>query len=397
MLHSTRTKFQKPKILQKKSPLKVKTRLSTMLHLEVTKIVQNYLEPFRSQISTLETKVITLQAKLDKGRKLNDDSWTKERNNESQIMDPEWKSKSARNNLHRVRNRSATSKLGNISRTSDKLDQQDTINLLKSHLKGNLNDAKKITNLNSSALEAYRAKRRTLRASKEFPRNQEPGSVKISLNEIPIMHTQSKISLEDRKGVPQSKRIFLTYRQSPIKPVSLNKPSFSIGIKDLKRSVTMMRKESLNDKNGTQSPETFFTATLNDSQEEETCQCEGGFSTPPKAYCNQFCKYLSPDQQLKIIATESTCKNEDSLEGEYAINSEWWRAWCDYVNIEFQQAFTISIPDTKECQSSRKRLTELFVPAERKAVLGSNQNELVSFISSSNNGGRSSCSTVFGL
>ena len=65
------------------------------------------------------------------------------------------------------------------------------------------------------------------------------------------------------------------------------------------------------------------------------------FSYTNKDCWGKFWKYLSPKDQKNILfnlseinETGKPCQWDES-QLKYAISSTWWRAWCDFVNLEF--------------------------------------------------------------
>lgn len=50
----------------------------------------------------------------------------------------------------------------------------------------------------------------------------------------------------------------------------------------------------------------------------------------------RFWKYLSPEEQLRILRTYFDDSNQ-SHELEFAISTDWWKRWWDFVNVEFEE------------------------------------------------------------
>ena len=65
----------------------------------------------------------------------------------------------------------------------------------------------------------------------------------------------------------------------------------------------------------------------------------------------------------KIIFNAWATKQSD-LEFEYAITSEWWREWCDYVNIEYNTLFEIKNTHDLEQQNLVRQLNSCISEVE---------------------------------
>ncbi|CAI2382906.1 unnamed protein product [Moneuplotes crassus] len=74
------------------------------------------------------------------------------------------------------------------------------------------------------------------------------------------------------------------------------------------------------------------------SKEECVCQSPRNFKDPDSKSCGNYCKYLSSDEQKDVIFRkyQAVCAQAMSDQFEYALPAEWWRIWCDFVNIEYK-------------------------------------------------------------
>jgi hypothetical protein len=56
---------------------------------------------------------------------------------------------------------------------------------------------------------------------------------------------------------------------------------------------------------------------------------------------SKFLEIPTPEQQKNILFSLQAVEED---EGEYLVTTNWWKQWCDYVNIEFKPfEFYISI------------------------------------------------------
>ena len=51
-----------------------------------------------------------------------------------------------------------------------------------------------------------------------------------------------------------------------------------------------------------------------------------------------YWKLLSPSEQKDLIFSKASCASANSYIGRHnrVVPAQWWRVWCDYVNIEFK-------------------------------------------------------------
>ncbi|CAI2365832.1 unnamed protein product [Moneuplotes crassus] len=334
MINSTRASVKKAPKVTKKNSLRVSTKLSNVLQTEVVKIIQGCLTPFETQISDLKSELACLRNKLEDALNLTKIPPKQYENNEYNSIKPGKKAKAPCNNLQKFRARSYAKKISSASKNLHICDEDSVTSFRKQRF----NPSERGPSLNTSGMKTYKPKRRASKALLDFKSaDKETRRTQMSYKAIPIMQTQSKLKLEEKKRTMHEKTL-LVFPESPMKPFSAKKPSTTKGIKDLKRSMSETQwehKRFLKNREET-NLEAIFTATLSDSRDEETCHCDESVTSSQLTSCSKYCKFLSPDQQLEIITTE-TASPANSLELEYAINSDWWRTWCDYVNVEFLQ------------------------------------------------------------
>mmetsp|Transcript_1518 Transcript_1518/g.1330 ORF Transcript_1518/g.1330 Transcript_1518/m.1330 type:complete len:92 (-) Transcript_1518:87-362(-) len=57
-----------------------------------------------------------------------------------------------------------------------------------------------------------------------------------------------------------------------------------------------------------------------------------------KDVCGELCRYLPTDKQLRLLRRGSVhTGGEENSSYKYAISSEWWHEFCDFINIEFKR------------------------------------------------------------
>ncbi|CAI2363887.1 unnamed protein product [Moneuplotes crassus] len=58
-----------------------------------------------------------------------------------------------------------------------------------------------------------------------------------------------------------------------------------------------------------------------------------------KEPCSKFCKYLSPDEEKRLILKSTDSIDEFSHDSkqdddQYAVSSKWWQGWCKYIGVD---------------------------------------------------------------
>jgi len=69
--------------------------------------------------------------------------------------------------------------------------------------------------------------------------------------------------------------------------------------------------------------------------------------------CSNYCAYLPPGKQRDIILSEKwkTSKSSENSEIWYAISAKWWKKWCDFVNIEYQEITSPALEKVMSAQN----------------------------------------------
>lgn len=54
-----------------------------------------------------------------------------------------------------------------------------------------------------------------------------------------------------------------------------------------------------------------------------------------KEPCSKFCKYLSPEEEKRIILKSSDSidefSNSEQNDDKFAVPSKWWHKWCRFM------------------------------------------------------------------
>lgn len=85
---------------------------------------------------------------------------------------------------------------------------------------------------------------------------------------------------------------------------------------------------------------------FNQKKEEESkseliqCKCAKprDFNDPDSDTCGKFCRYLNSEEQKELIfkKADAIWANSGYQIHNFVVPAEWWRVWCDYVNIEYK-------------------------------------------------------------
>lgn len=69
-----------------------------------------------------------------------------------------------------------------------------------------------------------------------------------------------------------------------------------------------------------------------------TCTKPRNFRDSQFETCGKFCKHLSASEQKDIIFKRpvTVCGNTAFEKHNYVLPAQWWRVWCDFVNIEYK-------------------------------------------------------------
>ena len=70
------------------------------------------------------------------------------------------------------------------------------------------------------------------------------------------------------------------------------------------------------------------------------CSCPSTRTNYGGDGCGKYCKFLGSGDQIRLLNSNSE-QALRSYEFEYAIASDWWQAWWDFVNVEFDE-YTVS-------------------------------------------------------
>lgn len=72
----------------------------------------------------------------------------------------------------------------------------------------------------------------------------------------------------------------------------------------------------------------------------KTCKCtkKRDLRTSMEEPCGLYCKYLNPNEQKDIVfkRTLGICANTNFEKYNFVLPADWWRIWCDFVNIEYK-------------------------------------------------------------
>ncbi|CAI2365389.1 unnamed protein product [Moneuplotes crassus] len=95
----------------------------------------------------------------------------------------------------------------------------------------------------------------------------------------------------------------------------------------------------------------------------QLCDCESSKSINPSINdtCGGYCKNLSAKEQIEFLRKTFEIPRYIREAQEYAISAEWWRSWCDYINIEFQTIRSIEF-------NNENQLLKLFANSHKTSL-----------------------------
>ncbi|CAI2385216.1 unnamed protein product [Moneuplotes crassus] len=139
----------------------------------------------------------------------------------------------------------------------------------------------------------------------------------------------------EKRGVVNRTKLHFNQKLGSYANSPRNKPLIS-------RSVNEMRKvRQLN---------SFKSLNVSLAKLDGTCICREprNLKDPESKSCGTYCKYLSSNEQKDIIFRkyQLICAQSISERFEYVLPADWWKIWCDFVNIEYK-TFAQHCKDTR--------------------------------------------------
>ncbi|CAI2360823.1 unnamed protein product [Moneuplotes crassus] len=224
-----------------------------------------------------------------------------------------------------------------------------------------------------SVEESYFAGSKRLQKLPIARKNSNVKPMKVKSGEA-LSSKQINLSPEDAGDIEEEK-VFSELKSPPEKPTEL------VNIEP-KRSATNIpiEKEEIMISNKPKilegSKNRFDGSSASDSDPDTFhCQCayDNRTETVSNAFlelkqskepCSKFCKYLSPEEEQRVILKATDSIDEFSHSGgteddKYAVPAKWWRSWCKYIDVSPKSLENLKLKVHKGLKSPRKMTQKL--------------------------------------